>query len=291
MSKKNVFASIIAIIILAGGVVAGVMLIRQQQELREKAAVPGGQARVSLFPTLGNLNVGDDIPVSVYFNTSGVSISSISLRLLYPFSGAQPEVTTSNIEINPIIENSGNWNCPKKSITTEGQNVAIDIECANISATGYATSTDTLLSTFSLTVGQIPQTNPFTLSFDPSQSIITQKSNGADILNIPDDETGTATFTVTSDTYVSPTIGPSATPTTKPSATPTTIRTSVTPTPTLKVTSTPTPTRSLTATPTRVVTPTSGPSSELPEAGFSAPTYIGVSLGLVLIIAAVLLAI
>ena len=286
MSKKNVFASVIAIIILAGGVVAGVMLIRQQQELREKAAVPGGQARVSLFPTLGNLNVGDDIPVSVYFNTSGVSISSISLRLLYPFSGAQPEVTTSNIEINPIIENSGNWNCPKKSITTEGQNVAIDIECANISATGYATSTDTLLSTFSLTVGQIPQTNPFTLSFDPSQSIITQKSNGADILNIPDDETGTATFTVTSDTYVSPTIGPSPTATKVPTKTPT-----PSPTTTAKVTLTPTPTRGLTVTPTKTPTPTTSISAELPDAGFAAPTYIGVGLGLVLIIAAVLLAI
>ena len=286
MSKKNVFASIIAIIILAGGVVAGVMLVRQQQELREKAAVPGGQARVSLFPTLGNLNVGDDIPVSVYFNTSGVSISSISLRLLYPFSGTQPEVTTSNIEINPIIENSGNWNCPKKSITTEGQNVAIEIECANISATGYATSTDTLLATFSLTVGRIPQTNPFTLSFDPSLSIITQKSNGADILNIPDDETGTATFTVTSDTYVSPTIGPSPTATKVPTKTPT-----PSPTTTAKVTLTPTPTRGLTVTPTKTPTPTTSVSTELPDAGFAAPTYIGVGLGLVLVIAAVLLAI
>jgi len=286
MSKKNVFASIIAIIILAGGVVAGVMLVRQQQELREKAAVPGGQARVSLFPTLGNLNVGDDIPVSVYFNTSGVSISSISLRLLYPFSGTQPEVTTSNIEINPIIENSGNWNCPKKSITTEGQNVAIEIECANISATGYATSTDTLLATFSLTVGRIPQTNPFTLSFDPSLSIITQKSNGADILNIPDDETGTATFTVTSDTYVSPTIGPSPTATKVPTKTPT-----PSPTTTAKVTLTPTPTRGLTVTPTKTPTPTTSVSAELPDAGFAAPTYIGVGLGLVLVIAAVLLAI
>lgn len=286
MSKKNVFASIIAVIILAGGVVAGVMLVRQQQELREKAAVPGGQARVSLFPTLGNLNVGDDIPVSVYFNTSGVSISSISLRLLYPFSETQPEVTTSNIEINPIIENSGNWNCPKKSITTEGQSVAIEIECANISATGYATSTDTLLATFSLTVGRIPQTNPFTLSFDPSLSIITQKSNGADILNIPDDETGTATFTVTSDTYVSPTTGPSPTATKVPTKTPT-----PSPTTTAKVTLTPTPTRGLTVTPTKTPTPTTSVSVGLPDAGFSAPTYIGLGLGFVLIIAAVLLAI
>ena len=196
MSKRNIIVSIIAVLMLCGGVYAGVMLVRQQQDLREKAAVPGGQARVSLFPTSGNFKVGDTLPVSIYFNTSGVSISSIKLRLLYPFTGTTPEVATSNIEINQVIESSGNWNCPTKSVTTEGQNIAIYIACANVSAGGYSTNTDTLFATFKLTVNRIPQTNPFSLSFDPSQSVITQKSNGQDILSIPDNETGKATFTV-----------------------------------------------------------------------------------------------
>lgn len=249
MSKKSIFASILAIIVLAGGVVAGVMLVRQQQELREKAAVPGGQARVSLFPTTGIFNVNDSLPVSVYFNTSGVSISAITLRLIYPFTGTAPEITTSDIEINQVIEKSGDWNCPTKSVTTEGQNIAIDIACANIGATGYSTNSDTLLATFDLTVNRVPQSNPFSLRFDPSRSIVTQKSNGQDILNIPDNETGTAVFTVSTPAGPSPT----PIPTKKPTATP--IPTKVpTATPTTKLS--PSPTGVVTATPTREATAT-----------------------------------
>lgn len=292
MSKKSIFASVLMIIILAGGVFAGVMLVKQQQELREKAAVPGGQARVSLFPTSGSFNVGDNLPVSVYFNTSGVSISSVTLRLVYPFTGAAPEISASEIEINQIIQNSGNWNCPTKTVTTEGQNIAIDIACANISAAGYSTKTDTLLATFKLTVNKIPQTNPFSLRFDPSRSIITQKSNGQDILNIPDNETGQAIFTVSVPT------GPTLTPTKGASPTPTKIPTS-TPTPTKVPTAT--PTTRLSPTPTNVVTntPTVTPkvtnvptsSTQLPDAGYSIPSYIGLGLGMLLIITAILLAI
>jgi len=296
MSKKNVFLSVLGVLILAGGVVAGVMLVRQQQELREKAAVPNGQARVSLFPTTGNLKVGDSIPVSVYFNTSGVSISSIKLRLIYPFSGSNPEVSTSAIEFNQVIEQSGNWNCPTKSATTEGQNIAIDIACANISAQGYSTNTDTLFATFKLTVVRIPQTNPFSLRFDPGTSMITQKSSGQDILSIPSNETGTAVYTVETPTGPSPTptnlVTPSPTgkitptPTNKPTATPTKVST---PTPTKVVTIT--PTGAVTATPTTKITSAPTSSVELPNAGYSAPTFIGLSLGLILIIVAVLLAV
>ncbi len=291
MSKKSVIASILGIVILAGGVVAGVMLMRQQQELREKAAVPGGQARVSLFPTSGSFNIGDNLPVSIYFNTSGVAISSVRLRLIYPFTGTSPEITASDIEINQIIEKSGNWNCPTKSIATEGQNIAIEVACANIGATGYATSSDMLLASFKLTVNKIPQTNPFTLRFDPSMSIITQKSNGQDILNIPDTETATATFTVVIPSGPSPTPTKvlTPTPTKKPTATPTPTK-APTATPTIKAGLTPTVTTAATATPTKIITPTLTSAAQLPDAGYVVPSYVGLGLGLVLIVSAILLA-
>ena len=286
MSKRSIIASVFAIVILAGGVYAGVLLVREQQDLREKAAVPGGQARVSLFPTSGSFNVGDDLPVSVYFNTSGVSISSVKLRLTYPFSGTTPEISASDIEINQIIESSGNWNCPTKSVTTEGQNIAIDVACANIGATGYSVGTDTLLATFKLTVNKIPSANPFSLRFDPSQSIITQKSNGQDILNIPDTETGMATFTVNQAPGPSPTPTKvlSPTPTQKPSAIPTPTKVP-TATPTVKLTTTPQVT--ITATPTLTQTTKGG--TELPDAGYSAPTFIGLGLGMLLLVSGILL--
>lgn len=287
MSKKSIVASVFAVLVLVAGIYAGVQLVKQRQNLQEQAAVPGGQARVSLFPTSGSFKVGDSLPVSVYFNTSGVSVSSVKLRLVYPFTGTAPEVTASNIQINQVIESSGDWNCPTKSVTTEGQNVAIDIACANIGASGYSTTSDTLLATFNLTVNQIPQSNPFSLRFDPSQSIITQKSNGQDILNIPDPSTAVGTFTVTNDQGSPAPTSPPSTTTTAPTATPSPTKTP-TPTQTVKPTSTPTGTIAPTTTLKPTATPTS--SANLPVSGNSTPTYIGLGLGLILIIASVILA-
>src|SRR3990172_2334799 len=106
MSGRSVVASILGVLVLIGGVVAGILLVRERQDLREKAAVPGGQARVSLFPTTGNFKVGDTLPVSIYFNTSDVSISSINVRLRYPFSGTTPEISASNVTINSVLASS-----------------------------------------------------------------------------------------------------------------------------------------------------------------------------------------
>ncbi|OGM13141.1 hypothetical protein A3A76_01205 [Candidatus Woesebacteria bacterium RIFCSPLOWO2_01_FULL_39_23] len=285
MSKGKIVATILSVLVLIGGIIAGVVLVKQRQDLIKKAAVPGGQAKVSLFPTSGTFNVGDTLPVSVYFNTSTVSISGVIVRLRYPYSGASPEVTASNIVINSIIEGSGDWNCPTKSVSAEGGNVIIDIACANISAQGYSNNTDTLLATFDLTVGKVPASNPLEIQFDPSQSIITQKSNGQDILNIPDPETGKGVYSISGGTV------PTAVPTTAASAT-------STPTPTVRLTTTPTitPTGSLTATPTlrATSTPTTGQTTkggeELPSAGFGAPTIVGLGLGMLLIISSLLLA-
>ncbi|HLE48455.1 MAG TPA: hypothetical protein VI819_00260 [Patescibacteria group bacterium] len=284
MSGRSVVASILGVLVLIGGVVAGILLVRERQDLREKAAVPGGQARVSLFPTTGNFKVGDTLPVSIYFNTSDVSISSINVRLRYPFSGTTPEISASNVTINSVLASSGKWSCSKKSITADGGNVLIDIGCSIESATGYKTNSDTLLATFDLKVDRIPSTNPFKITFDPAQSIVTQLSNGQDILNIPDQNVGGGNYTISagSDDQTNPTV----TPTKQPTATPTKVPTN-TPTTTVRPTGTITPT--VTVKPTSsAVTPTTA--VNLPDAGFGAPTLMGLGLGVVFILSAVLLA-
>ena len=280
MSTRKVIISILGILVIIGGVVAGVLLIRQRQELTKEAAVPGGQAKVSLFPTSGTFNLNDSFPISVYFNTSGVAISGITVRLTYPYSGVTPEITASNISINPVIERSADWNCPTKSVSAEGGNVIVDIACANIGASGYSNTSDTLLATFGLNVTRIPVTNPVRLRFDPSQSIITQKSNGQDILNIPDPQVAEGVYTISG--AAGPTNTP--TPTTKPGIT-------VTPTPTIRTTITPTPTTRLTTTPTPTPTETQAKGGvELPSAGFGTPTMVGLGLGIILIISSLILA-
>src|SRR3990172_5731487 len=81
---------------------------------------------------------------------------------------------------------------------------------------------------------------------------------------------------------------PTFTPTPFPTATPT-INLSGTPSPTSTLT--PTASTSPTLTPTRRLTATPTSTETLPDAGISYPTLIGVSIGLVLLIAGVLLAI
>lgn len=270
---KKIVVSLLVIVVAIGGFVAGLILLRQRQELREQAAVPGGQAETSLFPETGTFDVGDTFPVSIYFNTANIAISGISVRLIYPYSGATPEFVASNIEINSVFLSSGDWTCPTRNVSAQAGTVNIDIACANISAAGFASSTDTLLATFDFTVERVPAIDPVIVRFDPSQSVITQKSDGQDVLLVP---TSTGTYSVSG---VAPTASPTPTTEAGPTAT-------STPTPTTTTTLTPTPTSTVSAT----LTPTATTTVTLPDAGVSHPTILGIGLGILVIIGSLLLA-
>ncbi len=266
MSFKKVILSLVIIIVAIGGFITGLILLRQRQEIREKASVPGGEARVSIVPASGNFNVGDTIRASVYFNTANIPISGIAIRLTYPFSGSTPEVSVSSIEINPSLLSSGDWTCPTQNPSLEGQNVVIDVACGNTSASGYATNVDVLFFNLDLRVERVPSINPVVVRFDPVRSVIRRKSDNSDILLIP---TSTGTYTIGTIVTTSPSPSPTVTITT-------------TPTPTLRSSPTPTPRARVTATPS--ATPT------LPSAGISVPTILGVGIGILAIVGAFLLA-
>lgn len=270
MPVKKVVVALLTIVVAIGGFVAGLVLLRQRQELRQLASVPGGQAQVSITPETGSFNIGDTIRASVYFNPANIPISGVAVRLMYPFSGTTPEVRVSRIEINPTLLNSGEWTCPTQNTSLQGGNVIIDIACGNTSAYGFVANTNTLLASIDLSVERTPATNPLVIRFDPAQSVIIRKSDGEDILLIP---TSTGTYTI-GQGAVSP---------------------SLTPTPTTRVTSTPSPTPRLTLTPTprRTATASATPTTTkggLPDAGVSYPTLLGVGVGVLTIIGALLLA-
>jgi len=276
-AKRTIFA-IIVLLVAGAGIIMGLRLMRERQELREEAAVPGGQAQASLFPETGLFGVGDTFPVSIYFNTANIPISGISIRLTYPYSGATPEYVASDIEINSVLLSSGDWTCPTRNVSAEGGAVNIDIACANISASGFSSSTNTLLATFDFTIERTPAVDPLTLRFDPSMSVVTRKSDGQDILLIP---TSTGEYSVSGAT------GPTATPT------PTTaIDATTTPTQVPTSTVTPTPTTRLTPTATGSASPTSTTTKggqELPDAGVAYPTIFGIFIGIISIIGAFIL--
>jgi len=277
MPTKKIVVALLIILVAIGGFVAGLVLLRQRQDIEDEAAVEGGQATVSISPQTGTYEVGDTIAVGVHFNPSNIAISSVSVRLTYPFSGATPEVTVSSVEISPSILSSADWTCPTpEDPQLAGKSVVLDIACAAPGmASGFIANTDTLLATVNLYVERplSATINPLTVRFDSGESIITRWRDNQDILLIPQ---STGSYTVSS-TGTEPTATPTPTGIGDPgddlTATPTTV---VTATPTTSVTTTGT------VTPTTVET--------LPDAGISYPTLMGIGAGIFILLAALVLA-
>lgn len=271
MPTKKILVALLIIVVAIGGFVAGLFLLREGQDIREEASTPTGTATASITPDSGNFNIGDTINTSVYFNPKSVVINGVAVRLTYPFTGSTPEVTVSSIEVNSSLLSSGDWTCPTQDSTLSGGTVIIDIACANTSASGFTANADTLLANVKLNVVRAPQSSPFVIRFDNARSVITRKSDNQDVLLVP---TSTGSYTIAGSQVT-------ATPTTRITGT-------VTPSPVVSTSLTPTisPTKVLTPTPTTVV----GKGGELPDAGVSLPTVFGVSLGILIIAGAVLLA-
>lgn len=274
MPTKKILVALLIIVVAIGGFVAGLMLLREQQEIREEASTPTGTATASISPESGNYDVGDTINASVFFNPNSVVINGVAIRLTYPFSGSTPEVTVQSIDVNSSLLSSGDWTCPTQDSSLSGDIVIIDIACANTSASGFTANTDTLLANVRLNVTRVPLASPFVIRFDNARSVITRKSDNQDVLLVP---TSSGSYTVAGS---------------QPTSAPTTVSptSAVTGTVTPILTTTLTPTASVTGKLTLTPTTIAGKGGELPDAGVSLPTVFGVSLGILVIAAAVLLA-
>ncbi|OGM18508.1 hypothetical protein A2686_02805 [Candidatus Woesebacteria bacterium RIFCSPHIGHO2_01_FULL_38_10] len=274
MPVKKIAVALVIILVAVGGFAAGLILLRERQDLREKASTPTGTTEVSISPETGSYEIGESIETTIYFNPAGIAISGVAVRLMYPFSGGTPEVSVENIEINSTLLATGDWTCPTQDSTQQGESVIIDIACANTSASGFSASENTLLANVNLKVNRPPAVNPITLRFDAASSVITRKTDNQDILLIP---SSTGVYTI-GEAEVTPTSPPEAT---------------LTPTGTLVATRTPTPTSRLTVTPTSTIsatpTVTSKGGEELPDAGISYPTIMGIVIGILMIGGALIL--
>lgn len=262
MPIKRIGVSILFVAVLVSGLVAGVVLLRERQDLRKLASTPDGEATVTLSPESGTYQVGDTFTVSVFFNTSNLPISGVATLLTYPYAGSSANVSVSNVQVNPTIMSSGEWTCPTVNSSESSGLVQIEIACANISATGFSSNTNVLFATFDVNVDAVPTNNPVVVEFDPGESIITKKVTGQDVLLVP---TSKGTFT----------IGQIAVATVTPA-----------PTGVVQITLTPT----LTPTPTTILalTPTST-QAVLPDAGVALPTTFGILLGIGAIVGSLLL--
>jgi hypothetical protein len=256
MPVKKIVASLVVIVVAVGGFIAGLILLQERQNINEKAAVPGGQATVTLSPASGSYKVGDTIKASIYFQTANIAISGVAVRLSYPYSGISPEVSVSAISVNSTFLSSGNWTCPTQNSSIQNGYIIIDVACGNMEALGFKTNTNTLLGTVDLLVNKAPVVSPLVVRFDPTLSIITRKTDNQDILLIP---TSVGSYTITSTDVL-------------------------TPTPTIVLTGSPTPTSRISVTPTKKVTVTLAPTeAAITDAGVSYPTLFSLFAGVLLI--------
>lgn len=280
---KKALIGILIVVILGLGLVVGIFLVGQTQIFKQKASSPTGTATVSLTPSQGNFQVNSVNSISVNFNTKGILISGVAMRITFSNLSAK----ASNIAINQSLLSSGDWTCPVKTVSDSGPIEEVDISCANTNTAGYSTSTDTVLATFDFTPSSVPVVNPLTLSFDPIETKITQKSDASDIALTP---TSTGSYTIigslaTSPTPTSPVIVVSPTATATNQAT-------YNPIPTPMLTPTPTgstfsfPTATATTTSYVVPTPTSSSRPPIPVTGFDTPTIILGLGGILLVIIA-----
>jgi len=279
----------ILVLVLVGGVVVGLLLVQQQQVFKQKASTPTGTSTLTIQPATASFERGTSNPISLYFNTHGISVSGINVRLTYSNLG----VTASGINTSDLTS-SGDWSCPVKTVTSNGSTDEIDIVCTNSAPAGYSNNVDTLLATFNLTASQVPIQNPLIISFDPAGTTVTQKSDGADIALTP---SSIGSYTITDTLAGSPTASPIivvASPTATPTGSALALAATATPTATATVapTATATATTSVfaTVTPTPVptatafgATPTASP-FPMPVTGFDAPTVIGAIGGVSLLI-------
>lgn len=244
-SGKTVVMVLIAIVgavFLIGGVFLAYRLSQSDQDVRQQASTATGTATVNIAPTSAQLNTNGSQSFTVSFNPQNNIISGISVRLQYAITNNQPLIAPDK-PVAIVTQSDQNWNCPVINIESIATLGTIDVGCIYLATTGFTGQSDVPLFTVNITAGSSATTNPLTLMFDPTKTVITRKSDNQDVAAIPQ---STANITIVG----SPTATPTPTQTPNPTPTPTSNpSTGTNPTPTNiplpKTTNTPTPTPNL----------------------------------------------
>ncbi len=273
ISKK--FILVVLIIILGlGALGGGIYLVKQRQEIREKAAPA---TRIYFNPATVSPKLGEDFVLDVMVNTGENSLAAISLEIIYDQNLLEAKTFTFNSAILPTILKTPNLSQPGK-ITAD----------AGISADSSGIGGTQKIGTATFTVKQInAQTTKisFNQSLTRASTAINLDQGVNLITNYGQVQVNIATLPSPSPSPTPPPLSPTPEPTwSSPTTTTPTPTATKAPTPTLSPASTTTPT----ATPTLSQVgigeePTTTPSSatstptteeELPVTGNIIPTII-----------------
>jgi hypothetical protein len=230
------------------------------------------------------VGVGETFTVDIVFSTGGRAISGVVVSLNYPYTGTEPPLSVSDIQLNASegFTDSSQWSFPVKQYSASGGVAQIKLAGANITTEGFSSDASVTLATLTFSADL---DGSIAASFDAVQSKITDKLTAEDILLIP---TSVGTYEVAQDATATPTpTGPTGTSTLTPTGSPT---------PTSTLTSTPTPTTGggqgggdATSTPTPTTgggdaTSTPTPTEQLVDAGVELPTVVMIMFGLLMIV-------
>lgn len=194
MLKSRILKLIVTtllLVVLPLGVYVALQAVRE----KKKAAVPEGEFNVSLSPTTGEYALDQTFPVAIKFDLGDepTHIAAIAIRLNYSYSETEPPLSVvdadtgvegTQIQIAPEFK-GGSWTCPVNKVEYGSSKATLDLACVNTGTTGYTTDTEVTLATITLKATKVPAVNPVKLTFDPTESIITRKSDGEDFLAIP----------------------------------------------------------------------------------------------------------
>lgn len=200
----------LTLLILSFGLLLSLRLTSQKQEIRKKAAVSGGVGKITLTPQTATKYPGERFTTTIKFRTgtdsnNALTISAISFRITYPYSGETPELDVVDSNGNPSNQiypdgnllASGDWAFPIKSVVRSGGKVTIDFAAINTNPNGYKSPLEVPLANIYFKANRVPSSNPIILSFDLSLSkIMTKADPPVDILENPQN----ASYTIQNDT-------------------------------------------------------------------------------------------
>lgn len=306
MKKTKIILIVIGVLVLCGGLVAGLLLVQQNENIARRAAPA---TSMYMAPATQSKTPGSTFTYTVKIDTNANAVTGLDIRM--SFNPAAMQITslqlgTGATNLNQTIAN-----------TYDNATGKIQFAVFTLNSANALTGTGIEVLKINGTVKQGAPAGNYTLSFDAAtaasasqegQNVLTGKTPAT--LTVTSGSgtvapTATATATAAGNRTPTPTGQRTATPTGVKTPTPTGQRTA---TPTGQRTATPTatgvrtPTATATATPTATATnapaatatltaaPTQSSPLPIPVSGTDWPTYAGMFAGLIIIFASLLLA-
>ncbi len=265
MNKAKIIWTSIGIIALVGGIVAGLLLVQKQQDIREKAAPA---TSLSVTPGSQSKTPGQTFTQSVVMDTGANQVSGVQFEINF-----DPQA----VEVTGIQKGSGIASLDQE-IKNEINNTTgrISYSAFTLNSSNWVNGQGLSALTITAKVKDSASSGTYQTGF-AGTTAVSASGEGQNVV------TGTTPGTLTVSV-----VGQNPTPTSAPTTAPTQPGSTTSPTATSQSAGNPTtvPTKTATSKPAGA-TATAPP---LPETGTSWPTYLGAGVGILIILASLVLA-